>query len=155
MKGSWQIVVHRPIADVFDFLADIRNETAWNPRVIHIDQVSAGPIGRDTVFRGRYQALGTLETTLTAYERPTRLSFRSAGPRLHLSGTFTLAPDPSGTRITLSADLHPQGVFGVLAPVMNPLVKRQNAIAATRLKQVLDDGRAALTGRTTGRTEGW
>jgi hypothetical protein len=103
MKGSWQIVVHRPIADVFDFLADIRNETAWNPRVIHIDQVSAGPIGRDTVFRGRYQALGTL-----------------------------------------------------LAPVMNPLVKRQNAAAAaTRLKQVLDDGRAALTGRTTGRTEDW
>jgi hypothetical protein len=40
--------------------------------------------------------------------------------------------------VTLNADLKPQGLFRLLAPLMAPVIKRQNAAAAIRLKQALD-----------------
>ena len=144
MKGGWQLTVNRPVTEVFDFLADIRNETAWNPRVKQIEKESGGPITMGTIFRGHYKALGTLVTEVTAYERPTRLSFQSTGERMHLRGTFTLTPVGSGTSVALSAELQPGGLFAVVAPLMTPLITRQNAVAARRLKAALDEPRSTM-----------
>jgi hypothetical protein len=65
MKGKLACSVGRPIEEVFDFLADLRNETAWNPRVVRIDTTSAGPMGAGTSFRGLYQGLGILKEAST------------------------------------------------------------------------------------------
>jgi uncharacterized protein YndB with AHSA1/START domain len=151
MKGELHTVVARPVEEVFDFLADIRNETRWNPRVIRIDQTSSGPIGVGATFEGRYQGLGTLQTHLVEYERPTRLSFRSTGPRMGISGTFILAPIGTGTSIALRANLEPRGVFKLLAPLMGPVIQRQNRAAAFRLKQALE-ARSGNVGRGAGDT---
>jgi hypothetical protein len=138
MKGELQTVVQRPVEEVFDFLADIRNETRWNPRIIRIDKTSPGPLGAGATFEGRYQGLGTLRTQLVEYERPTRLSFRSAGPRMRIAGTFMLSPVGNETSIALRANLEPQGIFKLLAPLMGPVIQRQNRAAAVRLKQALE-----------------
>ena len=127
MKGELHIVVNRPIEEVFNFLADIRNETAWNPRVVRLEKTSDGPIGVGTSFEGVYQGLGTLRTQLVAVERPARFSFRSTGPRMGLAGTFVL-----------NADLTPRGPFRLLVPLMRPVLARQNASAAARLKAALE-----------------
>ena len=138
MKGELRVEVARPVAEVFDFLADIRNEVAWNPRVVQLDKTSSGPIAAGTTFRGRYHGLGPLETELTAYERPGRLGFRSVGPRARLTGTFTLTATQHGTSVVLVADLQPRGIFKLLEPLMAPMLKQQNAAAAARLKQALE-----------------
>lgn len=137
MKGELNTVVDRPVEEVFDFLADIRNETAWNPRVVRIDKTSDGPIGAGTTFHGLYQGLGALHTVA----RPTRLSFHSTGPRMGITGTFVLTAGEGGTRIALRADLEPRGFFKLLAPLMRPMLARQNAAAAVRLQRALEERR--------------
>ena len=141
MKGELSTVVDRPIEEVFDFLVDIRNETAWNPRVVRLTKTSDGPIGAGTTFEGVYQGLGTLRTQLVDFERPARCSFRSTGPRMGITGTFTLTSGAGGTRIDLTADLEPQGLFRLMIPLMRPVLARQNAAAAVRLKRALEGGR--------------
>ncbi|MCA1647733.1 MAG: SRPBCC family protein [Chloroflexi bacterium] len=119
-------------------MADIRNDSAWNPRVVRIEKSSVGQIAAGTTFRGVYKGLGSLETELLDYQRPTRLHFRSSGPRMRLTGTFTFTSTPHGTSLVLQAELQPQGLFKLLEPAMAPVLKRQNAAAAARLKAALE-----------------
>jgi carbon monoxide dehydrogenase subunit G len=138
MKGEMKCAVNRPVEEVFDFLADIRNEAAWNPRVVRIDKTSDGSIGAGTTFYGLYKGIGALRTELVEYERPERLTFRSSGPRMRIAGKFAFSAVQGKSSVTLDADLKPQGLFRLLAPLMAPLIKRQNAAAAIRLEQALE-----------------
>jgi hypothetical protein len=140
VKGQLRVLVDRPAEEVFDFLADIRNEVAWNPRVLGIEKATTGPIGPGTTFEGRYRGLEVLRTELTEYQRPRRLSFRSDGPRMRIAGTYVLAPAVGGTEIALEAELAPRGVFALIAPLMGPVIRRQNAAAAVRLRRALEAG---------------
>jgi hypothetical protein len=133
-----RVVVDRPVDEVFDFLADLRNEGVWNPPVMEVDKASDGPIAAGTIFDGRYKGVGSMRTELKAFERPRRFSFQSAGPRMQIAGVFTLAAAHGGTSIARDADLQPLGPFKLLALLVTPLFKKQNAAAATRLTEALE-----------------
>jgi len=48
-----EVVVGRPVHEVFDFVADERNEPLYNRRIVRVEKTSAGPIGGgDTVPGG-------------------------------------------------------------------------------------------------------
>ena len=137
MEGRLHCEVPRSPEETFDFLADLRNERAWNPRVVDIEKSSAGRVSRGTTFLGRYRGIGRLDTELTDYERPGRIGFRSSGPRMRIPGTFTLTPTSRGTQIDLTADLRPRGLFLALTPLMAVVMKGQNEAAGRRLRAVL------------------
>lgn len=138
VRGELRCVVARPQDVVFDFLADVRNEREWNPRVVRIEMTSTGPIGAGTRFRGTYKGLGTLETELVLSERPKRLSFRSEGSRMDITGTFELSGEAGATSVALAAELAPRGPLRVAAPLMAPVLRRQNRKAGLRLKRALE-----------------
>lgn len=137
MKGEMRCQVARSRAEVFDFVADLRNESQWNPRAIGMEKLTEGPIGSGTRFAGTYQGLGSLETVLTEYQPPGRLGFHSTGPRAEIRGLFVLKDSGGGTDIALEADVRPRGVLRYLAPAMQPLFARQNKAAAGRLQAAL------------------
>lgn len=43
------IVINRPVEEVFDFVADERNESKYNPKMLRAEQMTPGSIGRHTV----------------------------------------------------------------------------------------------------------
>jgi hypothetical protein len=137
MRGQMRCRVSRSPEDVFDFLADLRNESRWNPRVVGIQQVTPGPVGTGTKFHGTYRGIGELNTVLTTCDRPSRIAFRSEGPRMDIEGVFMLTEASDGTDVALNADLRPRGLLSKIAPLMGPLFRRQNAAAAKRLKAAL------------------
>ncbi len=137
MQGGMRVRVARSPTETFEFLADIRNERAWNPRLVRIEKTSPGPVAAGTTFRGTYQGLGELETELVDYDPPRRLSFRSRGPRMAIHGAFALTPADGGTDVNLVATFEPRGVFRPLAPLMALVLRRQNEAAAHRLAQAL------------------
>jgi uncharacterized protein YndB with AHSA1/START domain len=118
-----------PPARVFDTLADLRNETAWNGRVSRAELHSAEPIGlgsRFTVVNGGT----TYDTTITTYERPRRLVFEAKGkPDLTIS--YALAEEGEETELQSELDFRPTGplkvVFALLAPVIRRDVPKQYA----------------------------
>jgi hypothetical protein len=46
-----ELVINRPIHEVFDFVADERNEPRYNPRICRAEKLTPGPIGRGTRFQ--------------------------------------------------------------------------------------------------------
>ena len=62
--------------EVFDTLADLRNETQWNARVSSAELRSDEPIGLGSRF-GIVNGGSSYDATITTYERPSRLVVRS------------------------------------------------------------------------------
>ncbi len=46
-----EIIIHRPVEEVFDFVADERNEPRYNRRMLHAEKISEGPVGPGTRFQ--------------------------------------------------------------------------------------------------------
>src|SRR6266545_7811205 len=84
LTGGWngqhrrrdcETVIGRPAGEVFDFVADERNEPKYNPRMLRADKVTRGPIGRGTRFLATATSLGRpvdMLVEVTTYDRPTR-----------------------------------------------------------------------------------
>lgn len=53
-----EIFINRPVDEVFDFVADERNEPRYNPKVRAAEQISDGPIGVGTRFRAETVSMG-------------------------------------------------------------------------------------------------
>ena len=86
-EGIWvaridgELFINRPVTEVFDFVADERNEPRYNPGIRRAEKLSPGPIGRGTRFlaeaaTGRRTSGITIE--YTAFERPGRLVLGAA-----------------------------------------------------------------------------
>ena len=111
-----------PPKQVFDTLADLRNETQWNSRVSSAQLQSEEPIelgSRFEIVNG-----GTpYEVTITTYERPSRLVLEASGnPDLTIAYTF--APTGAGTQLESDFDFRPRGVLKVLFPLLTPVIRR-------------------------------
>jgi hypothetical protein len=50
--------IDAPVEEVFDLVADERNEPKDNPRIVHGEKVSQGPIATGARFCGRAQEHG-------------------------------------------------------------------------------------------------
>ena len=111
-----------PPEQVFDTLADLRNDRQWNSRVSSAELRSAEPIGpgsRFAIVNG-----GTpYDVTITTYERPSRLVLEASGkPDLTIAYAFT--PTGEGTDLESDFDFRPSGALKVLFPVLAPVIRR-------------------------------
>ena len=96
-----EIIIHRPVEEVFDFVADERNEPRYNPRLVSAKQISSGPIASGTRFRAETTMMRQpvpMAIELTAHDRPTCSRPQHGHQRdegLRFSGPD--APDPHNT----------------------------------------------------------
>jgi uncharacterized protein YndB with AHSA1/START domain len=125
-----EIVIHRPVEEVFDFMADGRNEPLYNPHMLRAEQTSAGPIGRGTRFRTEVTTRGhSMEMVyeLTAYERPQRLASRLSKPLpvMDVQSTETFEPAPGGTRMRWVWEVEPRGAFRLMPALLARMLGRR------------------------------
>jgi hypothetical protein len=67
-----EILFGRPVEEVFDFVADERNEPRFNSRMARAELLSAGPIGVGSRFFAESRMMGrTVEITVeyTVFDR--------------------------------------------------------------------------------------
>ena len=136
-----ELVIHRPVHEVFDFVADERNEPRYNPRICRAEKLSAGPIGRGTRFRAEAVTLGrTTEMTIqyTTYERPRRLASSIHMPAADIAGTLRFDPVADGTRMGWSWQVKPRGLYRLLTPVIVRVGRRQEQENWGGLKRFLE-----------------
>ncbi|MGZ4482413.1 MAG: SRPBCC family protein [Gaiellales bacterium] len=135
------IVIHRPIEEVFDFVADECNEPRYNPRMLRVEKISAGPIGPGTRFRAELAAMRRkTEMTIefTAYDRPRRLGSRTRLSTMDIRGALTFEPVTGGTRMHWSWDVKPRGLLRLMAPLVARMGRRQERSIWANLKRLLE-----------------
>jgi hypothetical protein len=80
-----EILIERPVEEVFDFVADQRNEPIYNPRMQQSEKITDGPIGVGTRFERR-QGQGGEGSKCSSRSRSSRGPAGSAhAPRCPLS----------------------------------------------------------------------
>ena len=111
-----------PPEDVFDILADLRNDEQWNSRVSRAELQSPEPIGQGSRF-AVVNGGTPYDVTITSYERPSRLVFEASG-KPELTIACTLTPTDEGTELKSDFDFRPRGALKVVFPLLAPVIRR-------------------------------
>ena len=144
-----ELVINRPVDEVFDFVADEQNEPRYNPRIRRAEKLSPGPIGRGTRFRAEAVTLGrTVGMTIeyTAYERPRRLASSIHMAAADILGTLGFDPVSDGTRMSWSWEMRLRGLYRLLTPIVVGAGRRQEQANWSGLKRFLE-GQETLVGK--------
>ena len=138
---SDSVVIARPVDVVFAFVSDHENLPAWTVGVKQSRRLTDGPPAAGV----RYRVVGTLlgrpvdsSYQVTVFEQGLGFDGTMTSPMFGFCEQYRFEQDQDGTRVWMSADLEPHGVFRFLSPVMTAGVRRQVRADHRRLKMVLE-----------------
>lgn len=133
-----QININRPPQDVFDFVADMRNEVAWNPLIKSAVLVSGEPITQGTRFDVVRKGSGVSHLEITEFRRPTRLSYKGTfrGGMYTYTGAFQ--PANGGTKLSEHLEMTLKGPMKLMTGMVRRRLHREVAETAERMKARLD-----------------
>ena len=117
IKFEVTITIHRPLEDVFRFVAQGENGSKWNSAVKEVKQISEGPIGVGT----RYWMLrelpsGKVENTyeIIEFEPNKKLSIKIVSGPTPFFYRYTFEPSGQSTQLSLDAEVDKEGLVEVL-----------------------------------------
>ena len=139
-----EITIEAPVDEIFDLVADERNEPKYNPRILRAEKVTEGPLGPGSRFVAEPKSMGargamTLE--VLEYERPHRLHNLVRSSYLQVDGTVTFEEVADATRLTWDWDMDLVGPLRLLTPLLaaiGPRWERRNWVG---LKNYVEAGR--------------
>ena len=114
VKASANILVDRPLSEVWDFVADIRNMDKWVNGVSDPRPVFDGEWGVGSAFESGYTYSGktyTITYEITGFDPPNRVAMRSTSGPFPFENCVELCEDGHGTRLTNIIDAEPTNVF--------------------------------------------
>lgn len=136
-RGSGDIFVGAPVEQVFDLVADERNEPSYNPSMSRVEKLSEGAVGAGTRFRATVTTRGRaldMVVEYTIFDRPRLLGSRTTMPAADIDYRLTFEPEDDGTRMRWSWRLRPHGALRLLRPLLGFLGRRQERRIWTAMK---------------------
>ena len=141
MRVEGDILINRPVEQVFDFVADERNEPLYNPQMTRAEKVTPGPVGAGTRFHSVMTGAGratALTVELTGYDRPVRLASRATTAGMDIEGVLLFDDAGGATRMRWLWELRPHGLVRLLGPLLRAVGERQERRIWTSLKRLLE-----------------
>jgi uncharacterized protein YndB with AHSA1/START domain len=141
VHAEYEVVIDRPIAEVFAFLADGLNDPTWRDGVEEIHRTSEA-IGIGATYRQMVRGPGGIHApgdyVISEYDPPHRLGFQvTAGP-VRPTGRFDLTEtDPARTTVRSTIDVNPTGAMRFMAGIIGKEFENE-VRQIERLKDVLE-----------------
>lgn len=107
--------------DVFDFLADPRNEPSYNPLIISARKATPGPVGPGSRFTQQTKTLGRVSDVtidLLEYHRPDHLSWHITSSGMDVHGREELTATPEATEVHWVWEFAARGPLRLLGPLV-------------------------------------
>ncbi len=141
-RFSNNLIIGRPINEVFRFVADFENMPKWNYYVVEVNKVTSGPIGVGTAFR-QIRKTDTQRYKIVEFEPNRKVVVETLPPAPALQMRFTFEPAGGGTRLTDEWELK-GGLIGLFGSLAAGRVKTAVAENLAKLKQLLETGEVRL-----------
>ena len=140
------VIVRRPPAEVFAFIADPENNPRWQKGMESCRITSEGPFELGATYAQEARFLGKKIETLfevTAFEAGRMIEITSTSGTFPIQVRRSVEPVPEGTRVRARVQGDPTGVFALAKPLMKRMVKSSVDGDYARLKSLLEgDDRA-------------
>jgi carbon monoxide dehydrogenase subunit G len=95
-----QVVVERPLDEVFGFVSDFENVPKWNYYVLEVSKTSGGPIGVETTYH-QVRKTDEQDFRIVEYQPNRQVTVQTISPSSpEFEMRFTFEPEGNGTRIT-------------------------------------------------------
>jgi uncharacterized protein YndB with AHSA1/START domain len=127
-----EVTIAAPVEEVFDLVADERNEPRYNPRIEAVRKLGAGPVGAGARFVAEPRNMGRrgeMTLTIQEYDRPWRLHNVITSSYMKVDGTLTFEEVEGGTRLSWDWDMGLVGPMRLLSPLLaaiGPSWERRN-----------------------------
>lgn len=135
---SGEVTIDAPVEEVFDLVADERNEPRYNPRIVRAQKLDEGPVGRGSRFVAEPKgtgAKGRMTLEILEYDRPHLLHNTVHSSYMTVDGTLTFSEIDGGTRLRWEWDMTLVGPIRVLSPLLalvGPRWERRNWVDLKR-----------------------
>jgi uncharacterized membrane protein len=114
----YTIWIARPTEDVFDFFIDFPQAPQWRQYVRTMERLGEGPLDVGSRIRVTMELMGqpcTFTLELLAYQRPRLWRHRTNETDFRGFVEYRFDPEESGTRVTMTIEARPVGLYGWLA----------------------------------------
>ena len=140
MKLLRTVVVDKPLATVFGYLADFTTTTEWDPGTVSTRRVDGdGSVG--TTYHNTSRFLGR-QTELTYVVEEFRenelVQLRGENKSVIAVDTMTFRAGDFGTEVTYTANFTFKGVAGYLAPLLSSALTRLGDQAEAGMRAALE-----------------
>ena len=125
IEADGHATIGAPAERVFDVVADPTNEPRWLPGAKAVEQITPGPVGLGTRFRGTYARAGTVSLEVVEFDRPRRVTLRAASRIVHFDDAIELRPDGDRTRLSAHMTARPRGLMRLVEPLMARTMRTQ------------------------------
>lgn len=135
-----EVMVRRPVHDVFEYWANLENGPEWAAPVVERRKTTPGPVDVGTRFHAIDRFPGRnleFDVEVVRFE-PDRLMAVEISPPMNGSWEASFDPTDDGTRVTLRADVSPPGPFKILTPLTRSWMRRAVTKDLETFKQTLE-----------------
>lgn len=139
-----EVTIDAPVDEVFDLVADERNEPAYNPRIVRAEMVGAGPVGKGSRFVAEPKGMGSrgeMTLEILEYDRPHRLRNVVRSSYMRVEGTVTFDQLSGATRLRWDWDMSLLGPMRLLTPALALVGSRWERRNWVDLKTYVESGR--------------
>jgi uncharacterized protein YndB with AHSA1/START domain len=140
MRIERTIAIARPPADVFSYVADIRNDPPWHTDVLEV-RSSTDDVGVGTVFTVKVKpSMGVSGGTMTVrrFEPGRLVEFQGQMGKMAPIVTNICEPGGEGTLVTRRVEIDPPGIMRLMTPMMKRMIGKSNQGFLANLKRVLE-----------------
>lgn len=138
ITATVRVVVARPVDEVFDFFADLRNEPLYNGQVGAIVKTSPGPISAGTTFEGQHRGLGRVSWRLSGWARPSWLVIDGVVAGGRYRWVTDLQPHREGTELVGRMAWELPRWLRLLRPLLQRVMQWNARRSFRRFKAVLE-----------------
>ena len=140
MRVERTISIARPPAEVFSYMADVRNDPSWHTDVLEV-RSSTDVVGLGTVFDVKVKpSMGVSEGSMTVsrFEPGTLIEYQGRMGKMAPTVTNICEPEGQGTCVTRRVELEPPGPMRVMSPLIKRMIGKSNDGFLANLKRVLE-----------------
>lgn len=134
------IEINRPVAQVFDFIADVNNNPQWMP-VQGVQKTTNDAVGVGSKFKQQFFLLGTnydLDGTITAFEPNRKIAVSYDSSVFTWRGEYLFEPTPTGTRLAANGNVSLSGPYKLMETMFAPKIRKLINDTAPNLKKILE-----------------
>jgi len=140
-----EVVIERPAAEVFAFVADAENDAAWRPAVLDIARVAGDRAGPGARYRQGVKGPGgrrvDADIETTEFEPDRRVGFRTTAGPVRPEGRYELVAEGGATRVRLALEAELRGLKVAMAPAVRRAMAGEVG-NLEHLKRTLEEVRA-------------